>query len=139
MGGSPTSAGRDTGRKGHQRCLTKDSDLPTLGDPYGPPQADPPTPQQAPSIQGMQHDGIWGGPMSLGTPSPGVPTAHGGHGALTWLAGGSLWDRGEPPRGPAGTAGKTEEGLLWLRVGAHGSWRGSSLFFGGLGTASAQG
>lgn len=112
MGGSPTSAGRDTGRKGHQRCLTKDSDLPTLGDPCGPPQADPPPPSKIQPSRACSMMGHGGVPMSLGTPSPGVPTVHGGRGALTWLAGGSLWDRGEPPHGPAGTAGKTEEGLL---------------------------
>lgn len=110
MGGSPTSAGRDTGRKGHQRCLTKDSDLPTLGDPYGPPQADPPTPQQAPSIQDMQHDGIWGVPCPWGHLPQGSPLRTGGTGLSPGLPVGLCGTGGSPPVGQLGLLEKQKRG-----------------------------
>lgn len=103
-------------------------------------------PQHTPSIQRMQHERnaspALQGLHPVDTPTLGPSGGHrcargawGSHLACRWVSAG----QGGTPLWASWDCWKTEEGLLWLRVGAHGSWRGSSLFFGGLGAASAQG
>lgn len=118
MGGSLSSAGRDVGEKRPSVVLEKDNDLQTLGEPPRVISHSTTHPIRAPHVAEASAQTCTGlCSESTLPPIPpslcahhGVPIAHSGPGALTWLAGRSLWNGGKTPSRPACPAGKQERG-----------------------------